>query len=317
MGFTRTRVALGAGITALTCAMTLTAVWAAGPAQASTGQAGTARAATASARQLRVRGASGDLYYVNGEYIDRVPVAGGTPTRVVRSGTGSVTGIAIADGRLFWVEQSGLSGSLSYIALRGAPHVHVLVKNVQFAWGVVAAGGWLYWVDQTAIGRVRPSGAHLDRKFITPPQENGGGVANGLATDGTHLFFSRCQSNEVSRVDTSGHGLDLAFIKLPRNGCPQGLAVGNDHLYWTVLDNYLGRATLAGKGATDTWLNVHAGDAGPFFVAADNASVYWDWGGVAESPMHVGRANVNGSGADDSVLTGQGAFLLTAPGAGS
>jgi hypothetical protein len=314
MRFSRTRVLLGAGITALTCAVTgLSGVWVAAAAQA-----GTAHATTAAARHLSARAASGDLYYVSGVYIDRVPVAGGKPTRVVRSGTDSVTGIAIADGRLFWVTESGFSNSLDYTALRGAPHVHVLVKGIQFPVGLVAAGGWLYWADETAIGRVRPNGSHLDRRFVTPPQENGGGVADGLATDGTHLFFSRCQSTEISRVDTSGRGLALGFIKLARNGgCPQGLAVGNGHLYWTVLANYLGRATLAGRGATDTWLNVHANGEGPFFVAADNANVYWDWGGVADSPMHVGRANVNGSGANDSILTGQGAFLLTAPGAGS
>jgi hypothetical protein len=50
-------------------------------------------------------------------------------------------------------------------------------------------------------------------------------------------------------------------------------------------------------------------------VAADNQHVYWDWGGVADSPFHVARAKVNGTGVNRSILIGQGAFLLTSPGA--
>jgi hypothetical protein len=36
---------------------------------------------------------------------------------------------------------------------------------------------------------------------------------------------------------------------------------------------------------------------------------------VAGSPIHVGRAHVSGRGSNRSIFLGQGAFLLTAPGA--
>ena len=76
----------------------------------------------------------------------------------------------------------------------------------------------------------------------------------------------------------------------------------------------MGRATLAGTGANDKWLRIRSRQ-GPFNVAADNHHVYWDWGGVAGTPMHVGRARVNGAGFVKSLFEGQGAFLLTSPGA--
>jgi hypothetical protein len=186
----------------------------------------------------------GDLYFVSGEYIMRVPVTGGKPRRVVKAGQVSVTGMAIVGDRLFWVTQAGEGGSLRYVSLHGAPVAHTLVGNLSFSMGLVAADGWLYWADENAIGRVRPDGAHLTRRFVAPPQENGGGVANGLGTDGQHLFFSRCQDNEIGRVDTNGRRLALSFIKLPAKTCPQALAVGNNHVYWAELVSYVGQHPL-------------------------------------------------------------------------
>ena len=305
------RVVLAAGTVALA-----TAAAAAMLAGASAAYAGQALPA-GSAQVVRSQTSRpGDLYFVSGEYIMRVPVAGGKPQRVVKVGQVSVTGMAIADHRLFWVTQAGEGGSLRYVSLHGAPVAHTLVGNLSFSMGLVAADGWLYWADENAIGRVRPDGAQLTRRFIAPPQENGGGVADGLGTDGKHLFFSRCQDNEIGRVDTSGRGLDLSFIKLPAKSCPQALAVGNNHVYWAELVSNVGRATLQGTGASDTWLNIHS-DQGPFYVAADDDNVYWDWGGVAESPMHIGTAQVDRAGFHASILTGQGAFLLTSAGANS
>jgi hypothetical protein len=284
--------------------------------------AGLARAATSS--QPRAAGpvrpaplrssATGDLYFVSGEYIERRPVAGGAALRVVKVGDASIAGMAIVSDRLFWVTLTGAHDALSYLELRGSPHVHRLVSNLPDPVGLVAADGWLYWADEVAIGRVRPDGSHVSRRFISLPQEDGGGVADGLATDGRHLFFSRCQNSTVGRVGVNGHDLELSFIHLrARDACPQGLAVGNDHVYWAQL-GYVGRATLGGKGANDKWLSIHTSQ-GPFNVAADDMNVYWDWGGVAGSPTHVGRVRVDRAAFDRSVFIGQGAFLLTSPGA--
>jgi hypothetical protein len=305
MRFTRVRVFLAAGVTALTATgMMLTGPTAAG--------AALLRPPSASHAAAHHKAPPGDLYYVAGGYVMRAPVSGGKPKRVVRVGDVSVTGMAIAGGRLFWVTLTGADDSLSYVGLKGAPKAHVLVGKLPFPVGLVAAGGWLYWADENAIGRVRPTGAQLNRQFVKLPQESGGGVANGLATDGHHLYFSRCQDNEIGRVDVGGKG--LAFIKLPKGSCPQGLAVGANDLYWAQLGGFVGHATLQGTHVVDKWLNVHTGQ-GPFNLAADHNDIYWDWGGVAGSPVHVGRVRVNRRALHRSILLGQGAFLLTSPGA--
>jgi len=186
------------------------------------------------------------------------------------------------------------------------------VGRLDFPVGLVAADGWLYWADENAIGRVRPNGTKLSRQFIKLPQETGGGVANGLATDGHHLFFSRCLDSEIGRANFGGGG--VAYIKLPKSSCPQGLAIGGGELYWAEVGGHVGRATVGGTHIASKWLNIHTSQ-GPFDLAADKSNLYWDWGGVAGSPIHVGRARVSGRGFDRSIFLGQGAFLLTSPGA--
>ncbi len=305
MRLNKTRVVVAAGALAL-----------AGCVTALVGSSAAAAGQPAVSAQARTAESAAYLYYVSGEYIMRDPLAGGKAQRVVKVGNVSVTGIATSGNRLFWVTQAGLGGSLDYATLSGTPVAHTLVGNLSFPVGLVAAHGWLFWADQHAIGRVRPNGTQLTRHFVVPPEENGGGIAEGLATDGQHLFFSRCQDNEISRVNIGGGALDLSFIRLPAQSCPQGLAVGNNHLYWAELASHVGRATLQGTGASDTWLNIRS-NQGPFNLAADDSNVYWDWGGSAGSPMHVGTARVNGTGLRASLFLGQGAFLLTAPGANS
>jgi hypothetical protein len=301
----RVRVFLAAGVMALTATATMLAV----PAAAA---AAPLRPVPPGHATRSHKPAPGDLYYVAGGYIVRVPVSGGAAKRVVRVGDVSVTGIAIADGRLFWVTLTGANDAISYVGLRGAPRAHMLVGALPFPVGLVAAGGWLYWADQNAIGRVRPDGTHVSRQFIKLPQEYGGGVANGLASDGHHLFFSRCQDSEIGRANFGGGG--VSYIKLPKSSCPQGLAVGGGKLYWAEIGGYVGRATLQGTHVVNKWLNIRIMD-GPFNLAADDQDVYWDWGGVAGSPIHVGRAQVSGRGFRSSIFLGQGAFLLTSPGA--
>jgi hypothetical protein len=295
----RTR-AMAGGIAALAATATMLA-----------GAAGAASAASASPRA-----GGGNLYFVRGVNIMVVSVNGGTAHKIAKTGNEGVTGMTIASGKLFWATLTGSHDTISFANQNGGS-VHVLVRNLNTPRGLVSVGGWLFWVDENAIGRVHPNGTGLNRKFIKLPQEAGGGVADGLATDGHHLFFSRCQGHEIGRVDLTGAHKNLSFIKLAAKACPQGLGVGNSHVYWADLSGFVGRANLTGSGANGKWLNIHAAGEGPFNVAADNAHVFWDWGGAAGSPVHTGRATVGGTGLNKSFLTGQGAFALTSPGANS
>ena len=160
---------------------------------------------------------------------------------------------------------------------------------------LVAAGGYVYWSDQHAIGRVALDGSHLRRRFVVLPRQPGGGVADGLASDGKHLYFTRCTEHAIGRVDLDSRRVTRTFIATGAKSCPQGIAVAGGHLYWTELGSgTIGRASLDGGAPDGRWLNIHS-DQGPFQLAADAAHVYWTWGGVNGTPAYAGRANIDRS----------------------
>lgn len=226
-----------------------------------------------------------------------------TSTPVVALGNVGVFGIATAGSEVYWVTQSGPHdrGALMAAAVTGAG-VRRLVGGLPAPNSVVVAGGFVYWSDQAAIGRVALDGTHVRRRFVVLPQEPGGGVADGLATDGAHLYFSRCTEDVIGRVDLSRRRVVPRFVAPGPRSCPQGLAVAGGHLFWTQLGSgTIGRADLDGSRLNGRWLNIHSRQ-GPFQIAADAAHIYWTWGGVNGSPAYTGRANADRSHVDRRYL---------------
>jgi len=101
----------------------------------------------------------------------------------------------------------------------------------------------------------------------------------------------------------NGSRIDLGYISLGPDSCPQGIAVAGGHLYWTQLPSgTIGRATVGGRDANGRWLAIDSAQ-GPFRVVADRTHVYWTWGGVAGAPSYTGRADANGSHLEARFLT--------------
>ncbi len=227
-----------------------------------------------------------------------------TSARVVDVGDVSVFGIALGGPYVFWSYESGPhdQGAIMRATLDGQ-NVRRLVGGLPSPASLIAIHGYVYWADQNAIGRVALDGSHLQRRVIALPQEQGGGVADGLASDGTHLYFSRCPDHTIGRADLNGSHVVEGFVFTGPGACPEGVAVGGGHLYWTELGTgMIGRSSLDGADLDGSWLNIRS-DQGPFQIVADGAHVYWTWGGVAGTPSYTGRADANGSKLDRRFLT--------------
>jgi hypothetical protein len=238
--------------------------------------------------------------------IDRMSPAGSrSSTEVVDVGPISVFGIAVDRRSLYWTYEVGPrdAGALMRSSLTGR-RIRVLVAGLAAPASVIAVNGFVYWSDQNAIGRVAADGSHLRRRLIVLPREKAGGVADGLASDGTHIYFSRCLDHLIGRADLDGRHLMHRFLFTGQHSCPQGITVGARTLYWTELGSgTIGRADVDGSVPNGTWLNIHS-DEGPFQIVADAEHVYWTWGGVAGSPSFTGRAGVDGSGLEPQFLPG-------------
>jgi hypothetical protein len=224
-------------------------------------------------------------------------------TQVVALRNANVFGIALAGGSIYWSTEHGPRdrGSIMRASLDGG-RARRLVGGLTDAGSVVAVGGYVYWDDRDAIGRVAVNGSHLRRTLIRLRPQAGGGVADGLASDGRHLYFSRCADNTIGRADLNGRHIDQRFILIAGRSCPQGLAVTARHIFWTELgQGIIGRASLDGRDEDAHWLNVHSRQ-GPFQVAAGDGRVYWTWGGENGTPSYTGRANANRSHLDRRFL---------------
>ena len=195
---------------------------------------------------------SSELYYETetgaGQVaIDRLNLSGArSVTQVVELGDVNVFAIALAGPYLYWSTEAGPSdrGAIMRATLDGQ-NVRRLVGGLPAPASMIAVRGFVYWSDENAIGRMALDGSHVRRRFIVLPQEQGGGVADGLASDGTHLYLTRCSDDTIGRAGLNGRHIDLKFISLGPKSCPQGISVGGRHLYWTELGSgTIGRATL-------------------------------------------------------------------------
>jgi hypothetical protein len=229
--------------------------------------------------------------------IERLNLSGARSiTPVVELGEVNMFAIALAGPYVYWSTEAGPRdrGAIMRATLDGRD-VRRLVGGLPAPVSLIALGRFVYWSDENAIGRMALDGSHMRRRFIVLPQEQGGGVADGLASDGTSLYFTRCGDDTIAGAGLNGRHVDLRFIPLGPHSCPQGISVGGRHLYWTELGSgTIGRATLNGREVDGSWLHIHS-NPGPFQVAADSAHVYWTWGGLPGTPSDTGRADTNGT----------------------
>ncbi|HEX8645755.1 MAG TPA: SGNH/GDSL hydrolase family protein [Thermoleophilaceae bacterium] len=243
------------------------------------------------------------LYFQCGETISSLDTdnPGEGPADVADTGNNEASAIAVAGENVFWtvaypsvgVWRAGLGGKGARAEFAEASSPGASVATAQH----------LYWVDEGAIARASLDGSEVDRNFIPLPEQEGfGSVAEGLATDGRFLYFSRCGDSTVGRVGLDGSDPELYFIYVGDRECPQGLAVGGGYIYWTDLGlgeddpNALGRASVDGENVDPQWLHV-GGQLGPYQVVADSEFVYWMHGTSRADGgfSYIGRVRHDGS----------------------
>jgi hypothetical protein len=244
------------------------------------------------------------MLYQYGAYLARFELEpDAAPERLLRV-AGEISRLAADTTTIYWSVSGGRPGAHDRIlsAPRTGGPTKVLVSRLALgASDLVEVDGYLYWTDNTGIGRVATDGRHLQRHYIPLRQENGAGVADGLAADDNTLYFSRCQDGTIGRVGVDGGQPDLRFIELPGNACPQSLAVNNGYLYWAspgaAGDGAIGRARLSTKQTEPDWLTVHT-PSGPHTIAVDTSHVYWTWGGGSGDPAYIARAGIDHTDVD-------------------
>ena len=198
------------------------------------------------------------------------------------------------------------------------------------------ADAFVYWANSDKIGRANLDGTGVNQSFIT------GAGAGGVAVDGAHVYWT--SGAGIGRANLDGTGANQSFIAAPIGpsqsffGGPilhQSVAVDGAHVYWVSKfgdprppgslpligapgTGAIGRANLDGTGVDVNFISGITFPAGG--LAADGSHLYWTSYDPQASigmgppftpapyPARIGRANLNGTGAEES-------FILDAPAA--
>ena len=187
---------------------------------------------------------------------------------------------------------------------------------------VVTDNRHLYFANEATIygiGRANLDGTGLNQKLIQPPTNN---LIRGLAVDSEHVYW--IGQTGVGRANLDGTGVDPSFITGISGG--SGLAVDGQHIYWSVATNGIHRPgeprrdrrrreLHLGALARRAWCRI----TGVRGLAVDFEHIYWvnyyscnyrvtpnRCGGGG-----IGRANLDGTGVNETFLTASPVALCT------
>ena len=187
------------------------------------------------------------------------------------------------------------------------------------AQAVAVDASHMYWSQEPGVGgitRANIDGSGVNQSFITnvaPPCSGCSVRATvlGVAVDAQHIYWASFRTSSsatiatIGRANLDGSGADPGFITLPVNYEPLGLAVDGQHLYWsygTGSTQGIGSASTSGSGVNLNLISVPGFGVGG--IALDSSHIYWAEVGGGSGPSAIGRANLDGSGANLSFITG-------------
>jgi hypothetical protein len=259
-----------------------------------------------------VRLTSNYLYWAN---IGSLPSVGSANLDTLAKTTGFVVpatgalGLAVDATHVYWSDING--GRIGRAKLDGSavePNFMIGIVNPA---GLAVTATHLYWSSRatTNIGRAELLNTNnRQANFISVASD-----PYGLAVDGTHIYWASYGNHGVGGMSTIGRALlngglpTNFFITGPANTTLAGaMAVNVDanFVYWTTISNVggnkIGRAPLASPGSP-----IHdfiTGAANPAGVTVFGGHIYWSNADTGS----IGRALLNGTGANNTFLTGLG-----------
>jgi virginiamycin B lyase len=206
-------------------------------------------------------------------------------------------GLAIDAQHLYWGNTSG--GAVGRATIDGTAPNQAFISGLGAPCGVAVTGTHVYWSDfaTNMIGR-----ANLDGGGVEPAFAQGASDPCGIAVDGAHVYWANQDGESIGRAKLDGSDVDQQFIS--GLGSPCGVAVGGGHVYWGDQElESVGRAALDGSDVETTIVD----DAGePWDVAVSDTHVFWAdrWGTPADPNGGIGRASLDGGGANHDLIPG-------------
>ena len=117
--------------------------------------------------------------------------------------------------------------------------------------------------------------------------------------DGSYIYWTNTFADTIGRASLDGTQVDQNFIAAP--GAPVGIAVDDQHVYWST-DNLgsiaIGRANIDGTGVDSKFITTGISDGSG--MAIDDTHIYW----ANFTTNTIARAKLDGTDIEPSFITG-------------
>jgi hypothetical protein len=165
---------------------------------------------------------------------------------------------------LFWTEANS-SNTVMKCTLGNCNNTLATVSTVEEknAWGLTEIGSTLYWTLENSDGGVRKLPAN-----DVATQQN---LAQGIATDGTRLFWANNGGNEI-RTCTPPACTATVFALSPS---PAHVLVDDGIVYWSENQTAGAIAWCPTSGCGTAPRILISGQKNALWVAADKTAIYW------------------------------------------
>lgn len=245
---------------------------------------------------------SGQVYFTEGSCassgyagVSKVPVTGGTPTRLTGQSPapGHPLGIVV-DGLAVYFTQNvdGYGGALSEVSTGGGAWTNA-IASLNAPRFLIRQGGDLFWPEDG------PSGGSLIRSTCPecpppPPPSVGAsaltlcsspGMVMQVVADENYVYWADLDEGTVSRVPRDGGTRTILASGLAQ---PWTVALDSDYIYWSEYGTGGNGAIWKLAKAGGPAVRIAQGLAGPLAVAADGDRVFWTEGFTMGTPNPFG-----------------------------
>ncbi|MDE0552907.1 MAG: DUF5050 domain-containing protein [Candidatus Poribacteria bacterium] len=264
------------------------------------------------------------IYWSEGANLKRANLNGSNPQNIAK-GSGTLTGIAIAGGKVYWTEMLDVtinvnSGKIRRANPNGSNVERLVTINTSVPLGITVdfAARKLYWTNSNGkVQRADLNGSNVEAVITGLGTPEGFSIGTlpeliytptGTAVGSPAIYWADKHASTIRRVNINNLNVEDIITNVP-NSSAIALDLTRGQIYWTETDTgKIRRANLNGSNVQD----IITGLGGPLSIALDlvRGKIYWtdqSWNRFTGAIMasKVQRANLNGSNVQD-IVTGLG-----------
>jgi hypothetical protein len=247
------------------------------------------------------------VYWVNGtpgNDIGRAKINGTGLNDNFIPGLNNPMGVAVDSKYIYWTDTGANRIGRANLDGTGV-NLNFITTGVISPQGIaVSSNGGIFWANGTSptktIGHANTDGTSPNPNFAAV------GHACGVAADQSFVYWLDNTNNKIGRVSVSGVTPDPNFISVPV-GAACGLAVDPSFLYWSAGGDSIGRVPVGGGTANANFIPAATGRVfGTAGLAVNPQYIFWSNVSNPFGSNVIGRANIDGTGKNQSLITGVG-----------